>query len=281
MILPKKIHISPPLFLTTPAYLWLTLTIFLPLTAMLYFSFLSEAPFGNRDPYLTLENYVSFFQKDFYQVLTWRSLRLGLEVTFLCFLIGLVLTRHISNRWREALFILVILPFWSNALVRIFSWTMILRGKGIIELILNWMNPEYGSFSMMFSHPAILLGLVHSYLPYMILTCYVSLQAIDETLIEAARSLGAGRMMILWKLIIPLSFPGISAGTVLIFVPVVGSFMEPRILGGSEGTFIGTIIEDQFVKVFNWPLGAALSFIMLALVMVILLVAYSISKKWT
>jgi|TARA_B110000438_G_scaffold301673_1_gene357173 spermidine/putrescine transport system permease protein len=158
---------------------------------------------------------------------------------------------------------------------------MILRGKGIIELILNWMNPEYGSFSMMFSHPAILLGLVHSYLPYMILTCYVSLQAIDETLIEAARSLGAGRMMILWKLIIPLSFPGISAGTVLIFVPVVGSFMEPRILGGSEGTFIGTIIEDQFVKVFNWPLGAALSFIMLALVMVILLVAYSISKKWT
>jgi len=115
----------------------------------------------------------------------------------------------------------------------------------------------------------------------MILTCYVSLQAIDETLVEAARSLGAGRMMILWKLIIPLSFPGISAGTVLIFVPVVGSFMEPRILGGSEGTFIGTIIEDQFVKVFNWPLGAALSFIMLALVMVILLVAYSISKKWT
>ena len=285
LILPKKIHISPPLFLTTPAYLWLTLTIFLPLTAMLFFSFLSEAPFGNRDPYLTLENYVSFFQKDFYQVLTWRSLRLGLEVTILCFLIGfpcaLVLTRHISNRWREALFILVILPFWSNALVRIFSWTMILRGKGIIELILNWMNPEYGSFSMMFSHPAILLGLVHSYLPYMILTCYVSLQAIDETLIEAARSLGAGRMMILWKLIIPLSFPGISAGTVLIFVPVVGSFMEPRILGGSEGTFMGTIIEDQFVKVFNWPLGAALSFIMLALVMVILLVAYSISKKWT
>ena len=282
---PKKIHISPALLLTTPAYLWLTLTIFLPLTAMLYFSFLSEAPLGNRVPYLTLENYISFFQKDFYQALTWRSLRLGLEVTFLCFLIGfpcaLVLTRHIPNRWREALFILVILPFWSNALVRIFSWTMVLRGKGFIELILNWMNPDYGSFSMMFTYPAIILGLVHSYLPYMILTCYVSLQAIDETLVEAARSLGAGRMIILWKLIIPLSLPGISAGTVLIFVPVVGSFMEPRILGGREGTFIGTIIEDQFVKVFNWPLGAALSFIMLALVMVILLVAYSISKKWT
>ena len=121
----------------------------------------------------------------------------------------------------------------------------------------------------MFSYPAVVLGLVPSYIPYMILTCYISLQAVDDQLIEAARSLGAGRLLVLRRVVLPLAAPGVAAGAVLIFVPVVGSFMEPRILGGRQGTFIGTVIEDQFTAVFNWPLGAALSFIMLALVLAV------------
>ena len=154
-----------------------------------------------------------------------------------------------------------------------------LRGNGIIEVMLNWIFPGYGDFSFMFTYQAILIGLVHSYLPYMILTCYVSIQAIDDSILEAARVLGAGRFMILFKLIIPLSLPGIAAGSVLIFIPVVGSFMEPRILGGREGTFIGTIIEDQFTRVFNWPLGAALSFLMLFIILMIIILSNSLSKR--
>lgn len=271
--------------LTGPAYLWLTLTIFLPLVVMLYYSFLSDVPIGDRTVELTLENYAAFFEKDFYQTLMIRSFRLGFEVTFYCLLFGFpcayLLAKTIKGRWREALFLLIILPFWSNALVRIFSWTMVLRGNGVLEYAVNWAIPGFGSLNLMFTYPAIIVGLVHSYIPYMILTCYISIEAIDDHLIEAARSLGAKRLSILRRIIIPLSMPGIVAGSILIFVPVVGSFMEPRILGGTRGTFIGTIIEDQFTAVFNWPLGAALSFIMLAVVLVILAIMTPVIRRVT
>lgn len=283
MVKSGRINLNTPLTLTAPTYLWLAFTVFLPLSAMFFFSFLTDAPFGNKEVFFSLENYQAIWDKTFYQLLLFKSFRLGLEVTVLSFLIGfpcaLILAKHVKGYWREAIFVLIILPFWSNALVRIFSWTMVLRGNGVIEMTLNWISPGFGDFSLMFTYQAILIGLVHSYLPYMILTCYVSIQSIDDSIIEAARVLGASRIMILMRLIIPLSLPGIAAGSVLIFIPVVGSFMEPRILGGREGTFIGTIIEDQFTRVFNWPLGAALSFLMLFIILIIILLSNRFSKS--
>ena len=283
MVKSGRINLNTPLTLTAPTYLWLAFTVFLPLSAMFFFSFLTDAPFGNKEVFISLENYKAIWDKTFYQLLLFKSFRLGLEVTVLCFLIGfpcaLILAKHVKGYWREAIFVLIILPFWSNALVRIFSWTMVLRGNGVIEMTLNWISPGFGDFSLMFTYQAILIGLVHSYLPYMILTCYVSIQSIDDSIIEAARVLGASRIMILMRLIVPLSLPGIAAGSVLIFIPVVGSFMEPRILGGREGTFIGTIIEDQFTRVFNWPLGAALSFLMLFIILIIIMLSNRFSKS--
>ena len=283
MVKSGRINLNTPLTLTAPTYLWLAFTVFLPLSAMFFFSFLTDAPFGNKEVFISLENYQAIWDKTFYQLLLFKSFRLGLEVTVLCFLIGfpcaLILAKHVKGYWREAIFVLIILPFWSNALVRIFSWTMVLRGNGVIEMTLNWISPGFGDFSLMFTYQAILIGLVHSYLPYMILTCYVSIQSIDDSIIEAARVLGASRIMILMRVIVPLSLPGIAAGSVLIFIPVVGSFMEPRILGGREGTFIGTIIEDQFTRVFNWPLGAALSFLMLFIILIIIMLSNRFSKS--
>ena len=283
MVKSGRINLNTPLTLTAPTYLWLAFTVFLPLSAMFFFSFLTDAPFGNKEVFISLENYQAIWDKTFYQLLLFKSFRLGLEVTVLCFLFGfpcaLILAKHVKGYWREAIFVLIILPFWSNALVRIFSWTMVLRGNGVIEMTLNWISPGFGDFSLMFTYQAILIGLVHSYLPYMILTCYVSIQSIDDSIIEAARVLGASRIMILMRLIVPLSLPGIAAGSVLIFIPVVGSFMEPRILGGREGTFIGTIIEDQFTRVFNWPLGAALSFLMLFIILIIIMLSNRFSKS--
>jgi len=189
------------------------------------------------------------------------------------------LAKVLKGRSREAIFLLVILPFWSNGLVRIFSWAMVLREGGILDTALNAVLPFKINIDLMYSYPAVIIGLVHSYVPYMVLTCYLTLQAIDDSLIEAGRSLGASRLQVLKRVIIPLSMPGLVAGAALIFVPVVGSFMEPRILGGRTGTFYGTVIEDQFVAVFNWPLGAALSFILLAVVLVILAVASPVLKR--
>jgi spermidine/putrescine transport system permease protein len=261
-----------------PAYLWLLLTVFLPLLALFYFSFLTVAPLGGRVPEWTLSNYLDFFSKDFYRTLMWRSLWLGVHVTAVCLAVGFpaawVLARMITGRAREALFLLIILPFWTNALVRTFSWTILLRGNGLLDQAWQAIAPGAGSINILYTYPAIVIGLVHAYVPYMILTCYLSLQAIDQSVIEAGRSLGGSWARIVWKLILPLSFPGIAAGVILIFVPVVGSFMEPRILGGKQAISIGTVIEDQFVSVFNWPLGSALSFLLLAFVLLILAAAY-------
>ncbi len=269
--------------LLTPAYLWLTVAVFLPLSAMLYFSFLSDVPFGDRDWHYTLENYQAFFETSTYALLLWKSIKLGLIVTSVSVLIGFpcayVLAKIIRGRAREALFLLIILPFWSNSLVRIFSWAIVLRGNGVLDKSLNAVLPFEVDVDLMFSTSAVVIGLVHSYLPYVILTSYLSLQAIDDDLIDAARAMGAGWWIIFRRLILPLAMPGLLAGAVLIFVPVVGSFMEPRILGGRVGTYYGTVIEDQFVAVFNWPLGAALSFILLTVVLVILAAASPVLRK--
>lgn len=269
--------------LLAPAYLWLTVAIFLPLSAMAFFSVMTDLPMSGRDWSFTLRNFTAFFSNSLYPTLLWSSLRLGLEVTFICALIGFpaayVLAKVLKGRSREAIFLLVILPFWSNGLVRIFSWAMVLREGGILDTALNAVLPFTVSIDLMYSYPAVIIGLVHSYVPYMVLTCYLTLQAIDDSLIEAARSLGATRLQVLRRLVLPLAMPGLVAGSVLIFVPVVGSFMEPRILGGRSGTFYGTVIEDQFVAVFNWPLGAALSFILLAVVLVILAMAAPILRR--
>lgn len=270
--------------LLSPAYLWLSVAVFLPLAAMLWFSLLSDVPFGpEAEARFTLENYRAFFETGTYASLLWKSLRLAFTVTVICVLIGfpcaLVLAKSIRGRAREALFLLIILPFWSNSLVRIFSWAIVLRGNGVLDLTVNAILPFEVNLNLMFTPTAVVIGLVHSYLPYVILTSYLALQAIDDTLIEAARSMGASRRTILTRLLLPLSLPGLLAGAVLVFVPVAGSFMEPRILGGRFGTYYGTVIEDQFVAVFNWPLGAALSFILLAVVLLILALSSPVLRR--
>lgn len=251
-----------------PAYAWLALTIFLPLAAMLYFSFLTVTPIGGRVAEFTIANYTDFFTKHIYWYNAWRSFELGLYVTGLCLLIGypaaFFLAKRIKGRAREAIFLLIILPFWSNALVRTFSWTMVLREP----------------VGLLFTYPAIVIGLVHAYLPYAILTIFVSLQAIDDRLIEAAESLGASRRQTFTRVVLPLSMPGVLSAVFLIFVPVIGSFMEPRILGGTQSIMLGPIIEGQFITAFNWPLGSALSFVMLAIVLLILLASAPVLRRY-
>ncbi len=279
----RRDGLAAALPLLAPAYLWLAVAVFLPLSAMAFFSFMTDLPMAGRDWSPTLCNYAAFFSQGLYAKLLLASLRLGLEVTLWCVLIGYpaayVLAKVLKGRSREAIFLLVILPFWSNGLVRIFSWAMVLREGGILDTALNAVLPFKVNIDLMYSYPAVIIGLVHSHVPYMVLTCYLTLQAIDGSLIEAARSLGASRRQTLWRVILPLSMPGLIAGAALIFIPVVGSFMEPRILGGRTGTFYGTVIEDQFVAVFNWPLGAALSFILLAVVLLILAAAAPVLKR--
>jgi spermidine/putrescine transport system permease protein len=280
---PKQRQIWSIFGLTGPAYIWLAITIFLPLSAMLYCSLLDKSPLIPEPAHFTWANYLAIIRKPFYLPLTWWSLMLGFWTTLFAFLVGYpaayALAKKVKGRWREALFLLIVLPFWSNALVRVFSWTMVLRSGGLIDMMVHAVFPGAPSISILFTYPAVVIGLVHSYLPYMILTCYISLQAIDDSLVEAARSLGATGTTIFRRVIFPLSLPGVLSGAVLIFVPVIGSFMEPRILGGTKGATLGMNIEEQFSVTANWPLGAALSFTLLGLVLVIFAALYPALRK--
>jgi len=229
---------------------------------------------GNRPIEFTYRHYLAFINQPYLLGIGLNSIVIGLWTTSICavlgFLAALALVRTTMGRSRETLLILILLPFWTNALVRIFSWTMVLRENGFLDNLFHLIVPDVGSIAILYSRYAIVLGLVHGYLPYMILTCYIALLTIDETLIEAAVSLGARWWVVLGKILLPLAVPGLMSGAVLIFIPVIGSFMEARILGGRVGVTMGTVIEDQFTQAFNWPLGASLSFTMLAVVLGIL-----------
>ena len=259
--------------LLLPAYAWLTVAVFLPLCAMLAFSFLKKTPFGSREPLqFTVQHYLAFADRPYLVNVAWTSIKLGFWTTGICAAVGLpaalALARATRGRVRQVVFLLAVLPFWTNGLVRVFSWTMLLREGGLLDdaaHALGW----GGSLGLLYTFPAIVIGLVHAYLPYMILTCYLAVAAIGDELIEAARSLGARAPAVFATVILPLALPGLVSGSILIFVPVIGSFMEPRILGGRIGVTMGTVIEDQFTQAFNWPLGAALSFTMLAVVVAI------------
>ncbi len=260
--------------LLLPAYGWLLVTVFLPLGAMVVFSFLKTTPIGGSKPLVfTTHNYLAFIERPYLVDVAWTSLRLGFWTTLLCALIGLpaalALARATRGRFRQVLFLLTVLPFWTNGLVRTFSWTMLLREGGILDDALHLVWPSAGSIGLLYTFPAIVIGLVHAYLPYMILTCYLAVSSIEDGLIDAARSLGARGPAVFLTVILPLALPGLVSGAILIFVPVIGSFMEPRILGGRIGVTMGTVIEDQFTQAYNWPLGAALSFTMLGVVLVI------------
>jgi spermidine/putrescine transport system permease protein len=257
--------------LLVPTYGWLTLAVFLPLCAMFGFSFLTATPMGNAPIVFTLKQYRAFIDQPYLFGVAWNSLLMGFWTTFFCAALGffaaLALVRGTEGRVRSTLLILVLLPFWTNGLVRVFSWTMVLREGGFLDYVIHSVWAGAPSVGFLYTRPAIVVGLVHGYLPYMILTCYIALATVDSAILEAATSLGARWWTILLKILLPLAAPGLISGSILIFVPVIGSFMEPRILGGRVGVTMGTVIEDQFTQAFNWPLGSALSFTLLAVVL--------------
>jgi spermidine/putrescine transport system permease protein len=256
-----------------PAYGILAISVFLPLLVMAFFSILKRSPFDPGPLTFTIDNYLVFARRPYLIDVAWTSIQLGLWTTGLCVVIGLpaalALAKLAKGRSQKVLFFLIILPFWTNGLVRIFSWTMVLRDGGVLDYAYHQVFPSAAPLGLLYSFPAIVIGLVHAYLPYMILTCYLSVSTIDDQLLEAAQSLGARWPAVFLKIILPLAVPGIVAGSVLIFVPVIGSFMEPRILGGKTGVTMGTVIEDQFTQAFNWPLGSAMSFTMLGFILVL------------
>jgi spermidine/putrescine transport system permease protein len=250
-----------------------TLILFLaPLTIICAYSALTRGAYFGLGPPWTLENYRRALDPLYGEVLL-RSFVLAGIATALCLALGLPLALFISRSGaRKNLYLnLVILPFWTSFLVRIYAWIFLLRDTGLVNGALQALGVTHAPLPLLYNDGAVILGLVYGYLPFMVLPLYATLERLDPFLIEAAADLGARPMTVFWKVIVPLCAPGIRAGTVLVFIPCLGAFLVPDLLGGGKSIMIGNIVQNQFTTARDWPFGSALSLVLMAVVMLLLL----------
>ena len=264
--------------LTWPAMITLFLFALVPLITMLITSFQSDAGGG-----FTLENYKEFFSSSIYLRLTGKTIVMSLMVTIISLVIAYPLAYIMAKKLkglRNVILILVIIPFFTNQLVRVYSWLIFLQDGGILNNFLNIFGLYEDGMGLLYTQGAVIIGLTHAFFPYMVVTIYMALERMDDSLLEASRSLGASRFTTFRRVVFPLSLPGVLSGVMIVFVPTLGTFVEPRILGGTDGTVIGTIIEDQFFEIANWNFGASIVFLLLALVILSMAALNKAGKRW-
>ena len=271
--------------LTAPAVLYLAIFMIAPLLLMLYVSTLERAPFGgvlwNSHTGVAYEKLL--FERDLagnlafngdYIAIFARSVRLAAITTLLTLVLSVPTALYmttVSRRRAAMILFLVTVPFWTNLLVRNFAWILILRNGGALDQTLQWLGLTKESLDILYTPLATGIGLTYSFLPFMILPTYVALERIDKRLIEAAFDLGANRWRVLSRVVLPLAMPGILAGAILVFVPCLGAYVSPELLGGGKSMMIGNLVQSQFGASRNWPFGAALALVLVAVLLLILL----------
>lgn len=259
--------------LVAPGTLWLAFFFVVPMSIMLGMSLMPRGVYGGVEPGFTLEHYRRFFEPLYLQVLL-RTAFWAALATALCLLLGYpVAWAMAQSRRRGLLLFLVVLPFWTSFLVRTFAMIFLLRDTGLINGALLGLGIVDRPIALLYTPFAVLLGLVYGFLPFMILPIYASLEKLDPSLLEAAEMLGARPRDRFFQVILPLSMPGVVAGSLLVFIPALGSFVTSDLLGGAKQAMIGNLVQNQFTIARNWPFGSAASFILMFLVLVVVLVA--------
>ena len=254
--------------LLAPGAAWLLLFFALPLLIVLLYSFFTRGPYGNVVYDFTLDNYVRLANPIYLQILL-RSLWMAVTATFISLLLGYPLAWFIvrqPSRWRPLLLLLVIIPFWTNFLVRTYAIIVLLRTEGVINGLLQSWGVIEAPLDLLYNAGAVTLGLVYGYLPFMVLPIYASLEKLDPSLMEAAQDLGANAWRSFWRVMLPLTMPGVAAGSILVFIPAIGAFITPDLLGGAKVMMIGNLIDQQFLSARNWPFGAAVSIVLMLIV---------------
>lgn len=271
--------------LVTPALLILIFAASGPLLIVLAYSFLKPGAYGGVIWEPSFEAWFKVvFQRDIFDdtvtladahlSILWRSVRLSFGTTILALIFGFPTAYFIATRparSRDIWLFLVTIPFWTNLLIRTFAIMEVIRNEGIVNSALLYLGVIDAPIQMLFTDFAIMLGMLYVYLPLMVLPLYASMERLDFRLVEAGYDLYATRWRVLRRIIIPLVKPGIIAGSILVFVPALGAYVTPRVLGGGKNLMLGNLIELQFGQGRNWPLGAALSITLLVIVMIALL----------
>ena len=284
--------------LIIPGALWILLFFNIPLLIMLFISFVERGRAGGikLPPVYTLENYQQLFNacvSEFsgptcdpflYIGIFGHSVRIGLIVTFWCIVLGYPLSYFISRQkqiWRDALMILVIIPFWTNFLVRTYALKQVLASEGLLNSFLTGLNLINQPLDLLFNEFAVIVGLIYGYLPFAVLPMYASIEKFDHSLMEAASDLGAPPWRAFLRVMLPMTLPGVIAALVLVFVPVVGALITPDIMGGGKIEMIGTLINRQFGVSRNWPFGSAMSLILMLLVLIGVIAYFRSSNEET
>ena len=254
--------------LVAPGGFWLLAFFMVPLLIMLVYSLMPRGTYGGVEPGFTLEHYARFFDPLYLQVLQ-RTFAWSIGCTVICLFLGYPVAYVIarSQRWRTFLLFLVVLPFWTSFLVRTFAMIFLMRDTGLINSWLLKLGMIGEPLTMLYTPFAVMAGLVYGFLPFMILPIYASLEKVDHSLLEAAEVLGARPAARFRRVTLPLSTPGVVAGSLLVFIPALGSFLTADLLGGAKQVMIGNLVQNQFSSARNWPFGSAASFIVMALVL--------------
>jgi len=259
--------------LLSGSLVWLVGFFLLPLAYLLAVSFARRSPYGTIEWALGFSNYWRAFQP-LYLGVYWRSLWMAVLTTVLCMLLGYpvayTLALKVSGRWKSALLMLVVIPFWTSFLIRTYAWMVILRTEGVVNTTLMALHLVHEPLRLLYTPLAVFIGLVYGELPFMILPLYAVLQKLDPILLEAAQDLGADRWHTFLRITLPISMPGLSAGGVLVFIASIGAFITPDLLGGARTIMVGSLIQNQFATVRDQPFGSAVAFLLTFVVLVLL-----------
>ena len=251
-------------FFLLPARLWMALFFAAPLAIVCGYSFLTRGDYGGVEQPWTIESF-SRLADPLYLAILWRSAWIAALSTGLCALLGFPLALFISRAGRRKnLYLqLVLLPFWTSFLVRTYAWLFILRDTGLVNTLLLRLHIIASPRQLLYNDGAVLLGLVYNFLPFFVLPMYATLERLDPALLEASADLGARPLATLRRVIIPVSAPGFVAGSVLVFIPCLGAYLTPDLLGGGKTVMLGNLVQNQFTTARDWPFGSAASLVLM------------------
>ena len=265
--------------LAIPYIAWAAMMLILPMCLIGFYS-LSEHGNSIISFSLTLEHYVKFFTDPDFLIILWRSLLIAVKTTIICLFLGYPVAYYISRsteKMQNILVLIITIPTWINMLVRTYAWIGLLSDGGIFQQILKFLG--FGEVSLLYTEAAVLLGMVYNFVPFMILQINTSLCKMDHSLLEASADLGANPVKTFMKVTLPLSLPGVINGITLVFLPAVSSFFIPKLLGGGQYFLIGNLIENQFITVGEWNFGSAISMIMAAIMMLLMMLVRKVEIR--
>jgi spermidine/putrescine transport system permease protein len=244
-----------------PGLLYITLFMTIPLLIIASYTVFTRGRFGGVQSEFTLDNFAKALEPTYLAILG-NSVLIATVTTVLALALGYPTAYAIARlprRWRTVALVLVVLPFWSNFLIRTYAWIVLLNSEGPINQVLVNLGVVGAPLELLYNRGAVIVGLLYAYLPLMILPVYASIERVDPQLQEAARNLGAGRARAFLDVTLPLTLPGTLIGAIFVFVPSMGNFIVPELLGGGKTVMIGNLIRDQFLEARNWPFGAVLA----------------------